>query len=208
MNAKGPCPCGSGKRYKHCHGPRDRAKKRMTVLLALLAVAVGAAVVAGWPLLQGLRTPAPATTGSRAAGATAARPDTAVRADAGKPVLGETTPGGLVRAPIPDPNELTVRPPNSGELAPGEHPRPWEYDVAHNRYYDPRPGHMHWHSGQPPADTTRQFQAPVVVVSGGKGGPVTVTTTSVKVAPARAAGAAAGAPGGGAASPSSGTVKH
>jgi hypothetical protein len=185
----------------------------MTVLLALLALAVGAAVVAGWPLLQGLRRPAPGTSpAATATGPVAARPDTAVRADAGKPVLGETGPGGIVRAPIPDPNELTVRPPNSGELAPGEHPRPWEYDVAHNRYYDPRPGHMHWHSGQPPADTTRPFQAPVVVVSGGNGGPVTVTTSSVKVTPAPAAGAAArvpgGAPGGGAASPSSGTVKH
>src|SRR5260221_10095968 len=102
MKAKDPCPCGSGKRYKHCHGPRARSRRRLTVLLALLAVAVGAAVVAGWPLLRGLRTPAP---GPRT-GTAAARPDTAVRADAGKPVLGETTPGGLVRAPIPDPRAI------------------------------------------------------------------------------------------------------
>jgi hypothetical protein len=89
-------------------------------------------------------------------------------------VLGERGSDGLMRAPLPDANPLTLRPPNSGEVAPGEHPRPWEYDVTHNRYYDPRPGHMHWHSGEPPADTTQLGQAPVVVV-----------TTPVAAAPGR-----------------------
>ena len=203
MNAKAPCPCGSGKRYKHCHGPRDRARRRIVLLGAVGAAAVAAAAVMGGPALLARFAPGGRTAAADSALARAARTSSAastaqvavvadsVRPDPGRPVLGETGGGGVVRAPIPDVGTITIRPPNSGEVAPGEHPRPWEYDVVHNRYYDPRPGHMHWHSGQPPADTTGNAVAPVVVVQGGGSGPVTVTSTSIKVTPPPAAGSAA-----------------
>ncbi len=31
-------------------------------------------------------------------------------------------------------------------------PKPWQYDPASNRHWDPRPGHQHWHMGTPPAN--------------------------------------------------------
>ena len=31
-------------------------------------------------------------------------------------------------------------------------PRPYQYDPVNNQYWDPRPGHVHWHPGQPPAN--------------------------------------------------------
>lgn len=32
---------------------------------------------------------------------------------------------------------------------------PWEYDEETNSYYDPRPGHEHWHPGEPPPEDQR-----------------------------------------------------
>jgi hypothetical protein len=29
-------------------------------------------------------------------------------------------------------------------------PKPWEYDAASNRHWNPEPGHQHWHNGPPP----------------------------------------------------------
>ncbi len=29
-------------------------------------------------------------------------------------------------------------------------PKPWEYDAAGNRHWNPEPGHQHWHNGPPP----------------------------------------------------------
>jgi hypothetical protein len=31
----------------------------------------------------------------------------------------------------------------------------WEYDAATNCYFDPSPGHRHWHSGRPPDEAER-----------------------------------------------------
>jgi hypothetical protein len=31
-------------------------------------------------------------------------------------------------------------------------PRAYQYDPVNNQYWDPRPGHVHWHPGQPPAN--------------------------------------------------------
>ncbi len=34
-------------------------------------------------------------------------------------------------------------------------PTPWQYDPATNKHWDPRPGHVHWHSGPAPAEGDR-----------------------------------------------------
>jgi len=35
-------------------------------------------------------------------------------------------------------------------------PKPWQYDPATNQHFDPRPGHGHWHQGQPPPEDQRK----------------------------------------------------
>jgi hypothetical protein len=102
--------------------------------------------------------------------------------------IGVVNPNGVAGPPLRDPNAMTFRPPNSGELAPGEHPKPWEYDVARNRYYDPRPGHMHWHAGAPPADPNAPTPTPQVTVTTPDGSPVKVVTSNVQVQPAKPTG--------------------
>jgi hypothetical protein len=56
-------------------------------------------------------------------------------------------------------------------LGPNEHPAPWEYDVEHDRHYDPRPEHRHWHQGPPPAGLASGLPAPAT----GASGPMTIT---------------------------------
>src|SRR5262245_43773924 len=52
-HSKDHCPCGSGKRYKHCHQKQDEARRRTFLLggvvaaaFALLAAAFGPGVMA------------------------------------------------------------------------------------------------------------------------------------------------------------------
>jgi hypothetical protein len=196
-HSKDSCPCGSGKRYKHCHQPIDAARRRNLIVFGGLVVAL---VVAAWFAIPWIMAKTGA--GKRAvAGAVAA--DSAARKELeaapgaagvvgtagarGAAAIGVVNPNGVAGPPLRDPNALTLKPPNSGELAPGEHPAPWEYDVARNRYYDPRPGHMHWHSGAPPADPNAPIPAPQVIVTTPDGSPVKVTTSNVQVRPAPAA---------------------
>ena len=48
---------------------------------------------------------------------------------------------------------------SSGSLSSGTpnivNPTPWQYDPATNKHWDPRPGHVHWHTGLPPAEGNR-----------------------------------------------------
>ena len=171
-HSKELCPCGSGKRYKHCHQPIDaRRRRNLFVAGGVVVLIVAAAVFAGPRLLAKARGGAAKTTAA---------------ASAGVESTGVVLPNGAAGPPLRDPNALTLRPPNSGELAPGEHPKPWEYDIAHDRYYDPRPGHMHWHSGAPPADPNAPPAAPQIIVRTPNGTPVQVvtTTTPAPAAPA------------------------
>ena len=34
-------------------------------------------------------------------------------------------------------------------------PTPWQYDPATNKHWDPRPGHVHWHTGPAPPESDR-----------------------------------------------------
>jgi hypothetical protein len=42
-------------------------------------------------------------------------------------------------------------PQDSGPKLPQRVGTDWEYDERFNAYWDPRPGHEHWHEGRPPA---------------------------------------------------------
>jgi hypothetical protein len=184
-HSKDLCPCGSGKRYKHCHQKNDEARRRTLLLAAVGAVAL---IVLGAAFGPGLlaRVTKPADRARAAAQAdSAARAELAARSGAvgtqaatGAAAIGVVQPNGVAGPPLRDPAALQLTPPNSGALAPGEHPKDWEYDVAHNRHYDPREGHKHWHTGPPPVDPNAPTPAPTVVVTTPDGKPVTVTTTT------------------------------
>ncbi len=162
VHHKDDCPCGSGKRYKHCHLPIDEARRRKATLAGLLvvgAIVVGVAAFGAmnqWQLGRkgALADSAGVPTAGVPGGAAAGGDVSGVPAPASPGAFGIVQPGMNGRAPIPTTTVGTTIPiGNSGALAPGEHPEPWQYDVAKNRHYDPRVGHQHWHSGPPPADT-------------------------------------------------------
>src|SRR5262245_57670908 len=39
---------------------------------------------------------------------------------------------------------------NPGGTSPRPPGKPWEYDATKDQYYNPLPGHQHWHQGRPP----------------------------------------------------------
>lgn len=182
---KDACPCGSGKRYKHCHMAADEARRRRSWMagigvLAALVVGAGAwGAIAAWRAGH-TETPGPAAgrDSVAAGGATGAAGGdvSGATAPVASEAFGRVVPGRNAQAPIPasPAGPITRNPGASGALAPGEHPAPWQYDVARNRYYDPRPGHQHWHNGPPPADTTSTSSGPAITTTGGPGPIVTV----------------------------------
>jgi hypothetical protein len=183
-HAKDLCRCGSGKKYKHCHQAKDRARRRTLLLAAGLSAAVAAAAAAFAPGLLG-KLKSSDRARAAALADSAARAELAARSGAigtsaanGAAAIGVVNPNGVAGPPLRDPAALQLTPPNSGALAPGEHPKDWEYDVARNRYYDPREGHKHWHTGPPPADPNAPTPMPNIVVTTPDGKPVQVTTTT------------------------------
>ena len=49
----------------------------------------------------------------------------------------------------------TPRDPAATRRLPDRPGQPWEYDERLDAYYDPRPGHEHWHEGRPPDPENR-----------------------------------------------------
>lgn len=194
------CPCGSGKRYKHCHLPADEAKRRGAWTAGIAVVAALVVGVAAWGVIQqggaagggsgGSGVPVDSAGAAGGAGGDVAGTGAPVPSGA----FGAMVPGRDSRAPIPQSVAGSEMPISAthGALAPGEHPVPWQYDVENNRHFDPRPGHQHWHSGPPPADTTKAVSSPTMTTLGGGSNPVVtvgggaakVTTTTVPVATA------------------------
>jgi hypothetical protein len=140
---KEPCPCGSGKKYKHCHMKKDLEKRQHGVWLLMgAAAALGAAVIylaAGGGVPWG---------GSRAgAPAGASLPVTAgARVETSPATVTETMPAGSAASKDQSP------------LPGGATPQPWQYDAPRNRYW--HPGHGHWHDGPPPDPSQRAAAAP------------------------------------------------
>lgn len=184
---KDDCHCGSGKRYKHCHLAADQAaaaKKRTIALAVVGALVVG---VAAWGMVGQWKAGHPGSgvadslrTGGAGTAAGGAGDVSGATAPIGGGAFGGLVPARNDQAPVVPGGATT-----GAALAPGEHPTPWQYEVAKNRHYDPRPGHQHWHEGPPPADTTQGGSiTPTVTTVGGTGvsaSTVTTTTTSTPV---------------------------
>ncbi len=183
---KDDCPCGSGKRYKHCHMAADQAKKRRLLGGGIGVVAALVLGVAAWGAIQqwqaGRQAGPGAATDSLAPAGGAGSDVAGVPAPAPSGAFGTVVPGRNAQAPIPaSPGGAIVANPGASQaLAPGEKATPWQYDVARNRHYDPRPGHQHWHNGPPPADTSKAVGTPSVVTVEGGTAKVSTTTTQVK----------------------------
>ncbi len=45
-------------------------------------------------------------------------------------------------------------------------PTPWQYDPVTNRHWVPTPGHLHWHSGPPPANPGAATTSTTVIQPG------------------------------------------
>jgi hypothetical protein len=160
-----PCPCGSGKKFKSCHGTRTSMLGRpggtprwATVLLLAAGVVL---VVLGYRFMT--RKPAvperfpqsgSAAPGAPAPGAPAGAEPAPWTYDAqanrhwdpthrhwhdGPPPAGATAPGGAASAAGPD-------------------PAPWTYDERTGQHWDPN--HRHWHPGPPPPAGERAGPSP------------------------------------------------
>jgi hypothetical protein len=144
---KDPCPCGSGKKYKHCHLKKDLEKRQHGgwILLGTVVVLGVAAIyfAAGGGLPWGgdqARTSAgsspPSTTGALPTTGPTAITDTT--AAAGTPETAAATSGASQdQSPLPG----------------GATPQPWQYDATRNRFWHPE--HGHWHDGPPPEPSQR-----------------------------------------------------
>ena len=191
------CPCGSGKRYKHCHLPTDQKRNRRDLFLAIgvvLALIVGVAAwgaITQWRANQAntaanvQRDSTGALTGGRVVPIPGGAGDVSgTSAPVPQGAFGGVVPGRNNAPPIPTTAGKVVPMSGSQSLQPGENPVPWQYDVAKNRHYDPRPGHQHWHDGPPPADTSKTSPTittnPVVTV-GGSGTAIKTTTTTTPI---------------------------
>jgi hypothetical protein len=183
VHHKDLCPCGSGKRYKHCHLPIHKAQRQRAMFAGAAVVVLAAGGAVAWTASQNR---GPSAVGAAGGGGTS---------DAGSNAFGGIQPGVAGRSPTPaqQGQNVSVGGASGNALQPGENPKPWEYDVAKNRHYDPSPGHRHWHDGPPPANpgapSTATTTAPLGGVSAttASGAPVKITGTStVQVAPSTA----------------------
>jgi hypothetical protein len=145
---KDPCPCGSGKKYKHCHLKKDREKREHGIWLLLGAVVViGAAALyfaRGGPLPWGGGQAGEPPAAGRPVGAgtqaTQRIPVTTTTATAAGTTVA-TAGASADQSPLPG----------------GATPQPWQYDAPRNRFW--HPDHAHWHDGPPPDPAQRAASA-------------------------------------------------
>jgi len=178
-----PCPCGSGRKYKSCHGRRGSALTR-PIQLPIWAL-VSIVVVLGGGILYLFQV---ARTSSGTGIATLPRAGTSLPAAETAPV-GEIEPSPYQYDPRThrywDPNHrhwhdglppgdasgaardtgrrvtvspltpLTINP--SAEAIPNPEPAPYFYNEETGKYWDPV--HRHWHNGRPNVDSLKAAEA-------------------------------------------------
>ena len=163
VSGKAPCPCGSGKKYKRCCGPRDaevvHVQRRHSVWKVGLAAAVSAVAAFALVTVYVQREKEPVY-----APAPPPKPPKAPR----QPVASGPAPAPWSYNPAtnqhwdPNHNHWHNGPPpaqnRTGDAAPDvpgiPNPEPWQYDTATDRHWNP--DHNHWHNGPPPADAAQQ----------------------------------------------------
>lgn len=136
---KQPCPCGSGKRYKHCCLNRDRKRNRngFSIALAVVAVLATVTIYAVSARERASRTRLPLSSPGSTSQRLPSPPGTAAATSNGATVRATAKQGGI-----------PVTSPDQSPLPGGVTPKPWQYDAPRNRHWDPT--HKHWHTGPPP----------------------------------------------------------
>lgn len=181
--SKDPCPCGSGKRYKHCCRDRDRKKKNsyqyLFFLLPVVVVAIGLVL---WSQRNDRPTFRQALTGQPAASATASE-DQSPLPDGRNPAPWEFDAprnrhwnpghGHWHNGPPPPENQRSTVPANAPQAVNPNvpDPEPWQFDPETNQHFDPN--HKHWHQGPAPPEDQRKTSSTSN----------TVTTTTTTTAP-------------------------
>src|SRR5262245_8026896 len=128
VGQKDPCPCGSGKKYKHCHAKKDMQKRRTGGWIIPVAVfAVGFGLI--YFVSHG--------GGASSAGRSSMPVPTATATSTQVPVTSSSTTVSSAASA------------NQSPLPGGATPKDWQYDAPRNRYW--HPGHQHWHDGKPPS---------------------------------------------------------
>lgn len=147
-----PCPCGSGRKYKHCCAGKRRIRSSGTlwVIAGIVVAAVVVGVVMtrrGDGVVPQVPTGMPSATNGPPAEPWAYDSVTKRHYDPGH--------GHWHDGPPPPPEARGLAAPGSpaaetpGSPTPsGPTPAAWTHDVAGNRHWDPN--HGHWHPGPPP----------------------------------------------------------
>jgi hypothetical protein len=179
IRSKDPCPCGSGKKYKHCCKKHDLKKKNSYQFLFFLApiVIIGIGLIL-WSQRSDRPSFQQAFTG-QVPTATASQ-DQSPLPDGRTPEPWEhDTPRNRHwdpnhnhwhDGPPPPASQRTVGPPAAAPQATNPNipnPEPYQYDPETDQHFDP--AHKHWHQGPPPPEDQRNASSP------------TVTTTSTSV---------------------------
>jgi hypothetical protein len=145
---KDPCPCGSGKKYKHCHMKKDLEKHQHGGWIL-----VGTVVVLGVAVIYFANSGGLPWGGDR------------VRTPASSSL--PFTPGTLPMTGLTPATDTaaagSVASQDQSPLPGGVTPQPWQYDAPRNRFWYPE--HGHWHDGPPP-DPSQRVTTPATATTG------------------------------------------
>jgi len=171
MGRNDPCFCGSGRKYRHCHGASTPILNRTVPLWVLLVVA---ALAATGPiaLLRVSRLPVPAPGVTFPLGGLGTTPPPTPGTALLPEVSGNSEPApffydstrkqywdpnhhhwhnGLPPSQRPSPAVAAANPASPPNAPPVPEPAPYFYRDSTDQYWDP--GHKHWHRGKPNVDS-------------------------------------------------------
>lgn len=146
------CPCGSGRKYKHCCAGKLRIGKIRIGVTMWVILAVGVAAIVGGVVLLRPGNGVVPQAGSPNSSATSGPPGepwaydsvTKRHYDPGHGHWHDGPPPPLAARGLSAP----AAPATAMDTSSGPPPAAWTHDVAGNRHWDPN--HGHWHPGPPP----------------------------------------------------------
>jgi hypothetical protein len=170
-NRNQPCPCGSGKKYKACHGSTDQTRGGLATS-KWLAIVVGIIVIGGAAILLNEFRTADLSSDTGTPEPYEYNPATNHYWDPahnhwheGRPPAQAQAPGqveppaqapplpieGIENAQVVSAEEAARRlAERNVEAGPGETPAAWEYDADNDRHWNPNSGA--WEQGMPPLE--------------------------------------------------------
>ncbi|MDF2439851.1 MAG: motif [Abditibacteriota bacterium] len=150
-----PCVCGSGKKSKHCCGAaapvQNETGRKPWLLVASLLGVIGIAIYA-----VSVNRPSSVSDTAKSPPVSASAPlpwqYDAVSNQHWDPSHKHWHQGRPPGSAAPAAPVMPAAPPASA-AGTGTAPKPWQYDAANNRHWNPT--HQHWHGGPPPSQAPR-----------------------------------------------------